>query len=186
MRGNFVGDVFGDALIPDLTAVFTVYLIVCSGPKAAGSFALFQGLLMDLLSGGIRGLFIGFHLMVFCVAILGRGLFDIHRPKGQFIITTLAVASGKLLFFVTVGIMSPSALFTWLWAGRAASAALFSGILSPPLISALQGVRRRYVPDWTEGFDVELDEVGVLPRLWRRRKKEHESEVEAAIRSEKL
>jgi hypothetical protein len=167
LRGNFVGDFVGDALIVELPAVLTVYLVVCSGPKVAGTFAFCQGLFVDLLSGGIRGLFTGFLLVAFCVVVLGRSLFDINHPKGQLIITALAVASGKLLFFITVNIVSPNALFSLPWALHAASAIMVSSIFSPLLISVLQHIRRRYIPEWTEGFETQLDEVGLLPRLWR-------------------
>lgn len=175
IRGNFTGDIFGDALIPELSLIFMVYLVVCSGPRAAGIFALCQGFLMDLLSGGGRGLFLGFHLIAFCVTVSGRNLFDIHHPKGQLIITVLSVASGKLLFLATVIFMSPNAFFTWPWVFRAASAAIVSGIVAPLIIVLLQSIRRQYAPDWTEGFEAQLDEVGVLPRLWGHRNKENQS-----------
>lgn len=186
IRGSFVGDILGDALIPELSVILTVYLVVCSGPRTAGIFALFQGFLMDLLSGGIRGLFLGFHLIAFSVAVLGRNLFDIHHPKGQLIITMLSVASAKLLFLVVVILMSPNAFFAWPWAFRAASAAVVSGIVSPVIIALLQSIRRLYTPDWTEGFEAQLDEVGVLPRLWRHRKQENGLKFEEAIKSEKF
>ena len=186
MRGNFTVYFLGDALAPDLTAVLTVYLVVCSGPRSAVAFALFQGFLVDLFSGGIRGLFTGFYLMVFCVAFLGRRLFDIHQPRGQFIITALAVVSGKLLFFLTISIMIPHYGFSAFWPLPAASAAIVSGALAPLVISALQRIRHIYIPEWTERFEAQLDEVGLLPRLWGQNIRKNQSEDREVTESEKL
>ncbi|HDR14444.1 MAG TPA: hypothetical protein ENN79_02940 [Desulfobacteraceae bacterium] len=187
VRGNFVGDIAGDAFIPELPAVLTVYLVICSGPKAAAVFAFSQGLLVDLHSAGLRGLFTGFYFVVFCVAVLSRSFFDIHHAKGQFIITSLAVALGKLLFFITVNFVSPNAVFHWSWACQAASMALLTGMISPLVIFVLQVIKRRHVPEGMDGFEAELNEVGVLSGLWRPVKNAGDvSAPEDSIKSEKL
>jgi hypothetical protein len=132
-------------------------------------------------------LFTSFYLVIFCVAVLSRSLFDIHHAKGQLIITSLAVALGKLLFFITVNFVSPNAVFHWSWAFQAVSGALLTGIISPLVIFVLQVIRRRHIPEWVDGFEAELSEVGVLPRLWRPDKKAGDgSAPEDLIKSEKL
>lgn len=187
VRGNFVGDMTGDAFIPDLPALFTVFLVICSGPKTAAVFAFSQGLLVDLHAAGLRGLFTGFYLVIFCVALLSCSFFDIHHAKGQFIITSLAIAFGKTLLFFTVNLLSPNSIVHWSWIWQAASTAVITGMLSPLIISILQMIRRCYIPEWLDGFEAELDEVGVLPRLWRPWKKAGGvSEPEDLIEREKL
>ncbi|MFO8088857.1 MAG: hypothetical protein R6U13_03405 [Desulfatiglandaceae bacterium] len=187
VRGNFVGDLTGDAFIPDLPALLTVFLVICSSPKTAALFAFSQGLLVDFYAAGLRGLFTGFYLVIFCVALLSCNFFDIHHAKGQFIITSLALAIGKAFFFVIVNLVSPNFIFHWSWIWQAASATVVTGMFSPLIISVLQVIRRHYIPDWMNGFEAEFDEVGVLPRLWRPWKKAGDgSEPEDSIKSEKL
>jgi rod shape-determining protein MreD len=187
VRGHLVGDLVGDAFVPELPAVLTVYLVICSKPSTAAVFAVSQGLLVDLYSGGLRGLFSGFYLAIFCFALLSRSLFDIHHAKGQLIITSLAVALGKVLVLITVNFVSPDASFLWPRFCQAVSAAFLTGILSPLLISVLQMARRHYISGWTDGFEAELDEVGVLPRLWRPREPAGGGpEPEDSTKSEKL
>ncbi len=187
MRGNFVGDLTGDAFIPDLPALLTVFLVICSGPKTAALFAFSQGLLVDFYSAGLRGLFTGFYLVIFCVALLSYNFFDINHAKGQFFIAALALAIGKVLFFVIINLVSPNFIFHWSWIWQAASATVVTGMFSPLIISVLQVIRRHYIPEWMNGFEAEFDEVGVLPQLWRPWKKAGDgSEPEDSIKSEKL
>jgi rod shape-determining protein MreD len=177
----------GDAFIPELSAVLIVYLVICAKPSTAAVFALSQGLLLDIYSAGLRGLFVGFYLVVFWVAMSARSLFDINHAKGQFLITSLSVALGKVLFFIAVNFVSPNAFFHWSWVWRATSAALLTGMIAPLVIFFLQVVRGSYMPEWTEGFETELDEVGVLPKLWRPAEEPGDgSEPEDSIKSEKL
>jgi rod shape-determining protein MreD len=187
VRGNFVGDPAGNAFIPDFPALLTVFLVISSGPRTAAVFAFSQGLVVDLYSAGLMGLFTGFYLVIFCVALLSCGFFDIHHAKGQFIITSLAVAIGKAFFFIIVNLVMPDSIFHWPWTWQAASTAVVTGLLSPVIISVLQVMRRHYIPEWTNGFETEFDEVGALPRLWRPWKKAGEvSASEDSIKREKL
>jgi rod shape-determining protein MreD len=75
----------------DLILVFSAFLSVFYGEIRAGLFAYTQGLLMDILSGGVLGLHALIYLLVFTGLKLGARLFDLQSAHGQFIVVTLAV-----------------------------------------------------------------------------------------------
>ena len=75
----------------DFLVILTAYLLLAFGQIPAGVFALGQGFLIDVFSGGLHGLFTAAYLSVFFVLLLGSRFFNLLNPKGQIIIVSLSV-----------------------------------------------------------------------------------------------
>jgi hypothetical protein len=82
----------------DLLSIATAYLFLVCGPLAAGAFAFGQGLLADLVSGGLEGISTAIYLAVFGTIYVGCRFFDLGGVKGQFIIVSSAILVKKGLF----------------------------------------------------------------------------------------
>ena len=67
----------------DFLTILTAYLFLSSGHLAAGSFALGQGILIDLFSTGLQGLFPALYLGVFGESPLLPGFSISGKPKGR-------------------------------------------------------------------------------------------------------
>lgn len=115
----------------DLVLIIMTYLLVVYGETWAGIFALSQGLLIDIFSGGHLGLFTLLYLTVFLAMNLGSRLFDLRSARGQVIVMALAVLLKEtlLISFLKVFpleiIISSSVL--WVFAASAAC----SGLIGP-------------------------------------------------------
>ena len=75
----------------DFLVILTAYLFMAFGQISAGVFALGQGFLIDVFSGGLHGLFTAAYLSVFFVLLLGSRFFNLLNLKGQIIIVSLSV-----------------------------------------------------------------------------------------------
>jgi len=81
-----------------LVVITIAYFMTWHGDYWAGSFALFMGLLMDVLSAAPLGLFSVIYVLVFLGVKAGDALFDLQAFKGQTIVVFLAVLLKKFLF----------------------------------------------------------------------------------------
>ena len=84
----------------DLLTIIIAYLFLFYGQTATVMFAFGQGILIDLLSGGLHGLFTFLYLCVFGGVYLGSQFFNLQHPRGQMIIVALAVLLKKVMFFM--------------------------------------------------------------------------------------
>ena len=84
----------------DLLTIIIAYLFLFYGQTATVIFAFGQGILIDLLSGGLHGLFTFLYLCVFGGVYLGSQFFNLQHPRGQMIIVALAVLLKKVMFFM--------------------------------------------------------------------------------------
>ena len=84
----------------DLLTIIIAYLFLFYGQTATVIFAFGQGILIDLFSGGLHGLFTFLYLCVFGGVYLGSQFFNLQHPRGQMIIVALAVLLKKVMFFM--------------------------------------------------------------------------------------
>jgi cell shape-determining protein MreD len=117
------------------------YLLVVNGETGAGIFALSQGLLIDVFSGGLLGLFTLIYLTVFLGINLGSRLFDLRSARGQVIIISLAVLLKGMLLITFLNIFSLemhiSSLGLWAFAASAAC----SGLIGPLIFYLLNHLK---------------------------------------------
>lgn len=90
----------------DFLAIFTAYLFLALGQIWAGVFALGQGFLIDVFSGGLHGLFSAAYLTVFFVVLVGSRFFNLLNPKGQVIIVSIAVFIKNVMLLILLRMFS--------------------------------------------------------------------------------
>jgi hypothetical protein len=140
MKGNiinFIGVHFFDI---DLVIVIITYFLLMDGETGAGVFALGQGLLIDVYSGGPLGLFTLLYLVIFLCIHMGSGLLDIRSVKGQAIIILLSVLlkGGLLISFLHIFPFEVRVSYSILWAF--AGSAVCSGLVGPLILHVFQYV----------------------------------------------
>ena len=115
----------------DLVIIIMTYLLVFYGETGAGIFALSQGLLIDIFSGGLLGLFTLLYLTLFMGMNLGSRLFDLRAARGQIIIISLAVLLKGILLIALLNIfpleIHISYVFFWVFV----ASAVCTGLLGP-------------------------------------------------------
>jgi cell shape-determining protein MreD len=140
----------------DLVIIIATYLLVFNGETGAGIFALSQGLVVDVFSGGLLGLFTLLYLTVFLGMNLGSRLLDLRSVKGQVIIISLAVLVKGILLFTFLNIfhldIHVSGLVLWAFAASAAC----SGLLGPGVFYLLNHLKYFLVGDIREASGSEL------------------------------
>jgi hypothetical protein len=124
----------------DLVIIIITYLLLIDREKGAGVFALGQGLLIDVYSGGPLGLFTLLYLILFLGIHIGSGLLDIRSIKGQAIIILLAVLlKGGLLFsFLYIFSLEIHFSYSTLWAFAGSGAC--SGFVGPLFLRVFQWI----------------------------------------------
>ena len=128
---NFLGSNLGDL---DLVTILTAYLFLFYGQTSTAVFAFGQGLLIDLFSGGVHGLFTFLYLSAYGGIYGGARFFNLQHPKGQMIIVSLTVLLKKLMFFIMVTLFYQNVRFStgFLWVTLAS--AIGTGLIAPVLI----------------------------------------------------
>jgi len=131
VRGSWMTLLGSDLLDLDLLTIIIGYLFLAYGPLAAGIFAFGQGLVADLLAGGLEGVSTAVYLGVFGTVYLGRRFFDLEGPKGQFIIVSLAVLVKKGLFLALLFSFALNLVMPERYAVLILGSALITGLASP-------------------------------------------------------
>jgi hypothetical protein len=84
----------------DVCTIIVAYLFSEIGRNWALAFSLSQGVLIDIYSGGLRGLFVALFLAVYGTIHLGSRFLDLNGVKGQMVIVAAAVFVKYCLFFL--------------------------------------------------------------------------------------
>lgn len=84
----------------EVVTILTTYLYLTYGGPFAGGFALAQGILTDIFSGGLKGLHTFAYLAAVGAISLGSGFLDLYEIKGQVLIVGAAVFFQKALTMV--------------------------------------------------------------------------------------
>jgi hypothetical protein len=134
---NFFGIHFFDI---DLVIIITTYLLLMDEETGAGVFALSQGLLIDVYSGGPLGLFTLLYLVLFLSIHIGSGFLDIRLAKGQAIIILIAVLlkGGLLISFLYIFPLEIHISCSVLWAF--VGSGVCSGLIGPLILRVLHCV----------------------------------------------
>jgi len=130
----------------DFLVILTAYLFLISGQIWAGVFALGQGFLIDIFSGGLQGLFSAAYLSMFFVILVGSRFFDLLNPKGQIIIVALSVFLKNAMLLVLLRIFSQDIIYskTFLWVSLVSIGV--TGLAAPlffQLFNHLRGISNR-------------------------------------------
>ena len=131
----------------DLLTILIAYLFLFYGKTATATFAFGQGILMDLFSGGLHGLFTLLYLGVYCGILLGYRFFDLQGPKGQMIIISLAVLLRELLFFIMLTVFYQDIVFSKDFLVVSGVLAIVTGLIAPILFYVFDCLRVDFSED---------------------------------------
>jgi rod shape-determining protein MreD len=140
-KGKLVHLTGTEIFAPDLLASVTAYMFLQYGYTAACIFAAGQGFFIDLLSGGMHGLFTFLYLIVFAGVWLGSRFFNLQSPKGQIVIVSLAMLSKKVFLFIMLTAFSQGTFFSRDFWWACLGTILCTGLISPVLIYLLDHLR---------------------------------------------
>ena len=149
----------------DLLLILTACLLLFFGPVAAGVFALGQGLLVDIFSGGMQGLFASLYLSAFGGIYLGSRFFDLLEPKGQALLVSLAFLLKNTLFFILLGIFSVEAVFSRSILWMSGLSLIGTGLITPVIFCLADHLRTALLADVGDGLPEELELFFHFPSL---------------------
>jgi hypothetical protein len=115
----------------DLLTILTAYLFLSFGRMQAGAFALGQGLLIDIFSSGLNGLFTFLYLIVFLGIYLGSLFFNLQSAKGQIMIVTLVIFFKYIVFLTVLSLFSNSIIFSKSFLSASAISIIGTGLITP-------------------------------------------------------
>ncbi|MEJ2723492.1 MAG: hypothetical protein P8175_02370 [Deltaproteobacteria bacterium] len=131
VKGNWMNFIMPGSLDVDLVIVAMAYILIRHGTTGAAIFVFVQGLVVDLFSAGVLGLFTFLYLVAFLTVLFGSRFFDIFSRKGQVILIAAAVFLKHVLFVaflqvfpMVIAISSPSFLYF-------ALSAIATGLVTP-------------------------------------------------------
>ena len=131
----------------DVLTILIAYLFLFYGKTATATFAFGQGILMDLFSGGLHGLFTLLYLGVYGGILLGYRFFDLQGPKGQMIIISLAVLLKELLFFIMLTVFYQNMAFSKDFLIISGVLAIVTGLIAPILFYVFDCLRAESLED---------------------------------------
>ncbi|MBK5099916.1 MAG: rod shape-determining protein MreD [Desulfobacteraceae bacterium] len=131
IKGNWANFVGSDLFELDLLTIIIAYFLLYYGQTAAATFAFGQGLLIDIFSGGLHGLFTFLYLGVVGAIYLGSRFFNLQDPQGQGLMICLAVLSKKLLLVIVLSGFSTESFFSRSFILMSLASALGTGLIAP-------------------------------------------------------
>ena len=152
---NFIGTAF---FTPDLLTILIAYLFLFYSQPVTGTFAFFQGLLIDLFSGGLHGLYAALYLSVYGGIYLGSRFFDLQHPQGQFILAGMAVLLKQALFFLGLTIFSYHMTSPDAFIGSSFASAVLTGVSAPIAFYLFDWLRNAPVHESHKSLSGELEE----------------------------
>jgi len=132
----------------DFLVILTAYLFMAFGQVSAGVFALGQGFLIDVFSGGLHGLFTTAYLSVFFVLLVGSRFFNLLNMKGQIIIVSLSVLLKNAVLLMLLRIFSQDISYSKTFLLISLFSICVTGLIAPlffHLFSHLRGIPSRTV-----------------------------------------
>ena len=115
----------------DLLIIIIAYLYWFYGKTVSGSFAFGQGLLIDIFSGGLHGLFTFIYFVVFLGIHLGTRIFNLQELKGQVLLISLLVLLKKSMFFLVLTVFSTEIIFLKSFLLGSVASAIGTGLITP-------------------------------------------------------
>lgn len=106
-----------------------LYIFAFYGEIGAGVYAFFMGLVIDVFSGGIAGLFTLLYLVIFIGFKLGSRPFHLFSPGGQIIVISSGVILKEILIFVFIRLFSLESMFSFHIFFKSILSALFTGLV---------------------------------------------------------
>lgn len=134
-----------DVFDPDLFAVIIAYLFLFYGQAPAAAFAFGQGLLIDLLSGGINGIFTFIYLSIFGFIYVGSRLFNLEYPKGQILLISSVVVIKKILLIIVLSAFSQEIFFPRFFILTSVLSAISTGIIAPIIFYLFSRLRSLFL-----------------------------------------
>ena len=131
IKGNLVAQWQAGFLNLDLVIICIGYLLVRYGRPAVAVFALVQGLMIDIYSAGLFGLFSFMYTGLFGGMVFGSRFLDLASLKGAVILISLATVMKDLFLMVLLSAFSFEVNPTVVGLFAVVIAALLSGLAAP-------------------------------------------------------
>jgi hypothetical protein len=125
----------------DLLTILMAYLFLSFGRIQAGAFALGQGLLIDIFSSGLHGLFAFLYLSIFCGIYLGSLFFNLQTAKGQIMIVSSAIFFKSIVLLTVLSLFSNSIVFSKSFLSASAISIIGTGLITPILFILFNRLR---------------------------------------------
>lgn len=140
-KGVYMGS--GGTQVFDLNVliILTAYLFLMYGATASCGFALGQGVLIDIFSGGLGGLFTSVYFGVFVSIYVSSLFFNLQDVKGQMVIVASAVLVKSLLLFLVLMVFSQQVVVSTSYLGLSGISIVINSLLAPLLFKLLNRLR---------------------------------------------
>lgn len=138
----------------DFIVIMTAYLLRYFGQASAGLFAFFQGLMVDVYSAGILGIFTFLNLAAFFCIQLGGKFFDLYSTRGLLILIAGSIIIKDILFIGLATAFSVNIDIS----SSAIAPSVLSGLVSALIAPFIYFIFNRYNPDLDENDSKLRDE----------------------------
>ncbi len=144
IKGNLLGPLIIRKIDVDLVVIITVYFLSIQNETGAGIFAFFQGLLIDILSGGPLGFFAFIYIMIFISIKLLSYPLDLLSAEGRIFVTFIAVLIKNFITLVLLKLFSFEAVFSYNEFIIFILSALCTVFVAPFLLSLLDNLHKSF------------------------------------------
>jgi len=128
----------------EVVVIIMVYMLAWGSETGAGIFALGQGLLTDIFSGGIWGFHSILYLAIFLIAKIISRPFDLLSAFGQVALISIAVMAKEFLRIPLLHLFSLNINFSFFDFLMFIISALSSGLIAPLIFYLLNSLGRLF------------------------------------------
>ena len=145
IKGNLLDHAILKSFDIDLVIVLIIFLMAFAGEDSAGIFAFGQGLIMDIFSGGVLGLFTLIYMVIFIGIKFASRPLDLTSTGGQIVIVSIAVLFKEFLMIALLYLFSLEISFSITDLAVFIFSAICSGLIAPLLFYLLHYFSDRFV-----------------------------------------
>ncbi|MDB9822253.1 rod shape-determining protein MreD [Deltaproteobacteria bacterium] len=145
IKGDLMNHIVLKSIDVDIVIVLIVYLFIFYGETGAGIYAFGQGLIIDVFSGGMHGLFTLLYLIAFSIIKLVSRPLDLLSTGGQIAAIFMTVLLKKILMIILLYLFSLEITLTAADFLSFIFSAICSGLIAPFLFCFLNFLNRLFI-----------------------------------------
>jgi hypothetical protein len=145
LQGDFIRG-WGPGLFEiNLVTLVTAWLLLVYGDLGAVSFALGQGLLIDIFSAAPLGLYSGLGVVMYLCIKVGSRFFDLNSIRGEVMIVSISILIKYILLYTFLDLLSYEIILSRSFIASSIFLSLLSGTAAPFLFIILNRIHMRLI-----------------------------------------
>ncbi|MFO7987426.1 MAG: hypothetical protein R6U38_16320 [Desulfatiglandaceae bacterium] len=147
LKGVWIGSGAAQFLDVNFLVILSAYLFLVYGSTASCGFAVGQGVLIDIFSGGLNGLFTAVYFGVFVAIYVTSMFFNLQDVRSRIIIVSFSVFIKNIFIILMLMLFSQHVIFSTAYLLVSGISVVISGLIAPLVFKLCDQLRSILQPE---------------------------------------